>query len=126
LLRAFIDEFDAEDDVELVIVSDSKLTRDGVRMDTFAEQLKVLVLLCCSPTHHALAIATVEMLCGACRRRQEQKRRGTLVSSLMKYYQKHAPDKVRRVDAALEHFKGKEAKLLSQLEAKYGTSGKST
>jgi hypothetical protein len=49
-----------------------------------------------------------------------QKQRGAMVGALIKYYKQYAPEKVKRVDAALAHFKGKEGKLLEDLEKKYG------
>jgi hypothetical protein len=49
-----------------------------------------------------------------------KKLRGAMVGALIKYYKQYAPEKVKRVDAALAHFKGKEGQLLKDLEKKYG------
>jgi hypothetical protein len=48
--------------------------------------------------------------------------KGELRIALTRYYQKHAPDKLARVEPALTHFDGKYHVLLSTLEKRYGTA----
>ena len=41
-------------------------------------------------------------------------------SDLIEIYRKYCPEKVEKVDALLERFHGREAKLLEMVKAKYG------